>query len=711
MITSVISSYKNEAVEQLEDVLFKLIVATGIAYLFGVGAAIYYNDIKQITALSVGIALLTVPSVLLKRGQVSNAGIIFTLLVIGTLTVTAMTGQGINDLAITAFPILYFFASISLNRAVFIICTICTLFAIFWLTFAELNGLFVPKPFQATDWVDFLIVAVVLLVAAVASDLLATMLRNNLERAENEINHRKQAEETLRTEKEFTEAALDSQKDTFFLFEPYTGKAIRWNRAFKDITGYTDEEIAEMPVPMSYCGPEDMERAKVFFQNIFGVKQHDRIDMHLICKDGRRVHFEYNISVINGENGLPKYMLSIGRDITEYELAKKEKMLLEQQLQQSQKQESLGQLSSGIAHDFNNILAAIIGYCNLTKINVQTAENNIAEIEKAAERAAGLCRQMMAYAGKAPITMTKVNMEMLVEEIVNMLKSTLPRNTVIKTEFARKIPIIKGDPSQMHQVVMNLIINASEAIGAVQGEVNVSLTRCEVLASKPLEDYNGKSIPPGEYVCLQVTDNGCGMDEETKWRLFEPFFTTKFTGRGLGMSAVLGIIKSHGGTIQLSSSLGYGTSFKVYIPVLADKITEDENRNSSTLAATWQGSGTILLVEDEEPIRFIAKTLLEMLQFTVLQAANGKEALEIYQNNAAEISLVFTDMGMPVMDGYELFDKLKQLKPDLPIIISSGYGDTEVKARLASKSIAGIVSKPYNRDKLRDVLKSVVEGL
>jgi hypothetical protein len=163
MITSVISSYKNEAVEQLEDVLFKLIVATGIAYLFGVGAAIYYNDIKQITALLVGIALLTVPFVLLKRGLVSNAGIIFTLLVIGTLTVTAMTGQGINDLAITAFPILYFFASISLNRAVFVICTICTLLAIFWLTFAELNGLFVTKPFQATDWVDFLIVAVILL--------------------------------------------------------------------------------------------------------------------------------------------------------------------------------------------------------------------------------------------------------------------------------------------------------------------------------------------------------------------------------------------------------------------------------------------------------------------------------------------------------------------------------------------------------------------
>jgi CheY-like chemotaxis protein len=270
--------------------------------------------------------------------------------------------------------------------------------------------------------------------------------------------------------------------------------------------------------------------------------------------------------------------------------------------------------------------------------------------------------------------------------------------------------MIKGDPSQLHQVVMNLIINASEAIGVGHGEVNVSLAKFEVIAGKTLDDYNGKSIPHGEYICLEVTDNGCGMDNDTKWKLFEPFYTTKFTGRGLGMSAVLGIVKSHHGALQVFSQLGQGTTFKVYLPALVFKLSGSSGEGSSTFEAAWQGSGTILLAEDEEQVRFIAKELLEMFGFTVLEAVNGKEALDMYQKNSADISLVFTDMGMPVMDGYELFEELKKLKPELPIIISSGYGDAEVSTRIGSDNIAGIISKPYNPHKLQEVLKSVVES-
>jgi CheY-like chemotaxis protein len=315
----------------------------------------------------------------------------------------------------------------------------------------------------------------------------------------------------------------------------------------------------------------------------------------------------------------------------------------------------------------------------------------------------------MAYAGKAELTMSKVDMVMQIEETVDMLKSTLPQNAVITSEFSANIPIIKGDPSQLHQVVMNLIINASEAIGTKQGKVNVSLAKFEVIEGNSFECHFGELIPPGEYVCLEVTDNGCGMDDQTKWKLFEPFFTTKFVGRGLGMSAVLGIIRSHGGKLQLFSQLGQGTTFKVYLPALVGEFSVNSDEGSSTSA--WQGSGTILLVEDEEQIRFIAKKLLEMFGFTVLVAVNGKEALEMYRKNSADVTLVLTDMGMPVMDGYELFEELKKLKPELPIIISSGYGDAAVKKRIKSHEIAGIISKPYNSDNLLKVLKSVVEGI
>ena len=408
-------------------------------------------------------------------------------------------------------------------------------------------------------------------------------------------------------------------------------------------------------------------------------------------------------------HGVAHRMAGIVMDITEQKLAEEEKQLLEQQFQQAQKLESLGVLSGGIAHDFNNILAIIMGYCSLTKMDYETVENNILEIEKAAERAAGLCRQMLAYAGKAQLSMTQVNMWMLVDEMVTMLKATLPQNAVIKPELSTNIPIISADASQLRQIVMNLIINASEAIGREQGEIRVSLTKSTVLASQSEKDYHGKEIPPGNYVCLEVTDTGCGMDEETKWRIFEPFYTTKFTGRGLGMSAVLEIINSHNGALQLFSQLGQGTTFKVYLPVQVNHSAGDEDQ-IQTPSVPWQGSGTILLVEDEDPIRNIAKIMLQKFGFTVLEAVNGKEALELYQKNAADITLVLTDMGMPVMDGYALFPALKQLNHKLPIIISSGFGDADVTSRIGRDNIAGIISKPYNPNQLREVLKSALEG-
>jgi signal transduction histidine kinase/ActR/RegA family two-component response regulator len=397
-------------------------------------------------------------------------------------------------------------------------------------------------------------------------------------------------------------------------------------------------------------------------------------------------------------------------DITRRKQAEEAKRVLEQQLQHAQKLESLGVLSGGIAHEFNNILAIIVGHCDLTKRNYERARKSIPQIEKAAERAAVLCRQMMAYAGKAPLTLSEVDMVVQVAETVDMLKSTLPPNAVIIPNFTTNIPMVKCDPGQIHQIVMNLIINASEAIGTEQGEVNVSLAEFEVIAGKTFEDHLGESISPGEYVCLEVTDNGCGMDEDTKWKIFEPFFTTKFVGRGLGMSAILGIINSYGGALQVFSQLGQGTTFKVYLPVLVGELSGSSDEGSSTSEAEWQGSGTILLAEDEKQYRFIAKELLEIIGYTVLEAVNGKEALEMYQMHSEDITLVLTDIGMPIMDGYELFDALKKLNPALPIITFSGYGEVEVTSRIRRDEIAAIISKPYDLDKLREVLKRVAGG-
>ena len=396
-------------------------------------------------------------------------------------------------------------------------------------------------------------------------------------------------------------------------------------------------------------------------------------------------------------------------DITDRIKAEEEKNILESQFQQTQKLESLGVLSGGIAHDFNNILAIIMGNCSLAKLHEENACKYIPQIEKASERAAELCRQMLAYAGKVQFVLANINFRSLVGEMVDMLKKTIPQNVEIKLNFPPEIPLIQGDTSQLNQVVMNLIINASEAIGIEPGEIRVSLSETMINDRHSEKDYNGKSIPTGSYVCLEVADKGCGMDEETKWRIFEPFYTTKFSGRGLGMSAVLGIINSHKGALQLYSQLGQGTTFKVYLP--AQKMDTAQDRSAQQISESeWRGHGTILLAEDEDQIRYVAKTFLEIFGFTVLEAVNGKEALDLYQKSASDISLVLTDIGMPVMDGYALFNALKQLKPTLPIIISSGFDDADVTSRIGHDDIAGLINKPYTPDKLSKVLKSVLEG-
>jgi len=395
-------------------------------------------------------------------------------------------------------------------------------------------------------------------------------------------------------------------------------------------------------------------------------------------------------------------------DISERKRLEEEKELLQQQFQQAQKLESLGVLASGIAHDFNNILAVITGNCFLAKLDLDKSEHHLDEIEKASQRAAALCRQMLAYAGKGQLVQAPTNFVELVDDAVKMLRSTLPQNAVIKMNSSPDIPFILGDAAQLNQIAMNLIINAAEAIGEEQGEILLSFAKAEVKAEQRLKDRLGNIIPAGEYVCLDVTDNGCGMDEETKWRIFEPFYTTKFSGRGLGMSAVLGIITAHKGALQLYSELGEGTIFKVYLPTISTKVG---SQTEITPSALWQGTGTILLVEDEEQIRKMAIVMLQRLGFAVIEASNGKEALELYQQKSADITLVVTDIGMPIMDGYELIRKLKKINPTLPIIISSGFGDVDITARIAKEDIAGLINKPYTPNQLREVLKRVIESI
>ncbi len=425
-------------------------------------------------------------------------------------------------------------------------------------------------------------------------------------------------------------------------------------------------------------------------------------------RDGSLITVLSRWALQRDKSNVPVAIMEINSDITDRKRAEAEKLILERQFQQAQKLESLGVLSGGIAHDFNNILAVIMGHCSLIDMDYEKARDHVPVIEKAATRAAELCRQMLAYAGKAQFVQSQVNIGELVNEMVKMLRSTIKHNIEIQSTIGTDIPAIQADSSQIRQVAMNLIINAAEAIGDVQGVVQVSLAKTEIKTGHSIKDYLGKLIPPGWYVCLEVTDNGSGMSDETYNRIFEPFYTTKFTGRGLGMSAILGIVTTQGGNLQLFSQVGKGTTFKVYLPLLNSDSAFHEAPSLIKQAEQWRGSGTILLVEDEELIMQVAKAMLMELGFEVIEARNGKEALHIYQQNDYDIVLVMTDMGMPVMDGYNLFLELKRLDAELPIVISSGFGDADITSKISRDDIAGLISKPYNFDLLRNVIRDAV---
>jgi PAS domain S-box-containing protein len=523
-------------------------------------------------------------------------------------------------------------------------------------------------------------------------------------RAEEEILLREQA---LVNSERFLKTIIDSEPECIKLLDSECN-LIMMNRAGLEII---DAESLEQVKGQSMAQlvtdayrAEFIALTKRVFEGTPGVLEFEAVGIN-----GRHIWLETHAVPFCNELGEITSLLGITRDVTEKRRLEEERAALEQQLHQAQKMESLGVLAGGIAHDFNNILAVIMCYSSLGQQKPEKAAEFMPEIEKASERAAGLCRQMLAYAGKTQFVESNVDVTALVDDIIIMLKSTLPQNAAIKPYLTGDLPCIEGDASQLRQIVMNLIINASEAIGEEHGDIRVALTKTDITTGQQEKDHSGKVITPGSYLCLEVTDTGCGMDDETKQRIFEPFYTTKFVGRGLGMSAVLGIITSHKGALQLSSQPGHGTTFKVYLPVQnGENSVEPLQQNAPT---AWQGSGTILLVEDEPQLILVAKNLMKALGFSVIEATNGKEALELYRKNAAEIGLVLTDIGMPLMNGYQLIRELKRINPKLPIIVSSGFGDTDVISRIAPGDVSGVISKPYSFDQLRDVLKSVVEGV
>ncbi len=379
----------------------------------------------------------------------------------------------------------------------------------------------------------------------------------------------------------------------------------------------------------------------------------------------------------------------------------------EERLRQAQKMESIGLLAGGVAHDFNNLLASIMG--NASLLSEEVFEENHGRVEaiiRAAERAADLTRQMLAYAGKGRLVVATHNFSQIVRDMTDLLRASIPKKVSLKLALAPNLPGVEADRGQLQQIIMNLVLNAAEAIGSDHsGTLLIGVGEREVSETDSVSDeISGGPLAPGRYVWLEVADTGVGMDEETRKKIFDPFFTTKFLGRGLGLAAVAGIIQGHHGAIQLQTARGRGTIFRVYLPAGASP--EIQRREAGR--PDVRGTATVLLADDEAMVRDFGRAALERFGYRVLTADNGREAVRVFEENADEIGLVLVDLAMPVMGGHEVIGALKSRCARLRIIVMSGYSESEVLETFAGKGVSGFLQKPFTATRLAEEVKAVL---
>jgi two-component system cell cycle sensor histidine kinase/response regulator CckA len=523
-----------------------------------------------------------------------------------------------------------------------------------------------------------------------------------------DITERKQAEEALRQSEEKFRTIVDTTSEWIWELG-LDGQHVYSNPAIESILGYRPEEILGKAAS-DFVHDDDKEMVREILRSHIerGTGWRDTV-IRWRHKDGTYRYLESNATPLFDQGGELTGFRGADRDITERRRAEEERKLLEMQIQRTQKLESLGILAGGIAHDFNNILMAIRGNLEFATAALSPdspARRNLDDVDRASRRAADLCKQLLAYSGKGRFAAGPLDLAKVVEEMGQMLIVSISKKAVLRIDCAPALPMIEADEIQIQQVVMNLIINASEALKDGGGVITVSAGAIDCDRAYLRGMLLGEDLPEGRYVYLDVADDGCGMDEETQAKIFDPFFSTKFAGRGLGLAAVLGIVRGHRGAVRISSETGAGTTFRIIFPAAARAVAQVEECPAQT--GDWHGSGTVLLVDDEEMVRCVARRMLEHLGFRVLLAGDGVEAIEVFRSQRDAIACVILDLTMPRMDGIETLAALRAISGDVSVILSSGYSEYQISKRYARKGFAGFIEKPYLLATLAEKIRSVL---
>ncbi len=510
----------------------------------------------------------------------------------------------------------------------------------------------------------------------------------------------RRSRQRLRATYQDLERFIETIPDIFYVLDR-AGTLVLWNRRLEATTGLTAGELRGRPL-VELCAED--ERPVVAAALEAGMTRGQfQVDGHLRAQDGVLVAHHWTGAALRDEHGQVLGLTGVGRDMTERNQAAQALRERESELRQLQRIEAVGRLAGGVAHDFNNLLTVIIGRSQLLQEQSIADERTVSAIrliEQTAQRAAALTRQLLTFSRKQSLEPTVLDVNEVVRDITDMLRHLIGENIDLRTTLATDLRRVKADPAQLEQVIVNLVVNARDAMPSVGCLIiwtsNVDLTEAFVLAHP--------GAAPGPHVLLTVSDTGLGMDEATRQRIFEPFFTTKEPGKGtgLGLSTVYGIVKQHGGHIVVETTPGRGTTFRIYLPAVDSSL---EPSDEGTPRVTVRGHGTVLLVEDEADVRNLARDILERYGYRVLVAARGSEALTVSARHRGPIHVLLTDVVMPEMSGPELAERLTTARPDTRVLYMSGY--SEVGPALDGR----LLQKPFTPDALVARVGATIDGL
>jgi PAS domain S-box-containing protein len=532
-------------------------------------------------------------------------------------------------------------------------------------------------------------------------------LRHRVQELETCENERKRAVEALREIEERFRQVYDEAPVGYHEIDG-EGRIIRVNRRELEMLGYTEQELLGHPV-WKFVVEEEMTRQVIMAKIAGDISFHETFERTYRRKDGTTLPVLIEDRVIRDKKGGVTGIRSMIEDITERRRAEEALKKSEEQLRQWQRVEAIGRLAGGVAHDFNNLLMTIKGCSELLlrELDVKNPRREeVEEIRKAAERATALTRQLLAFGRRQVLQPQVLDLNEVVANMDRMLQRLIGEDIQLLTVLDPELWPLKVDPGQIEQVIMNLAVNARDAM---PGGGKLTIETANVVLD---EDYARRhvSVKPGPCVMLAVTDNGCGMDQETQSHLFEPFFTTKKTGEGtgLGLSTVYGIVKQSGGNIWAYSEPRQGTTFKIYLPRVEEAIETYRPKVAPT--ASPRGSETILLVEDEGAVRTIVSKILQNKGYTVLEAHHGPEALEICQVHEGPIHLMVTDVVMPHMSGRELAERLTILRPELRVLFMSGYPDNAIVHHGVLGAGTAFLQKPFTLNALEGKVRELLDA-